>query len=882
MTENSETKDLNYYIEWLNNSITEEHIRYYNYSDFTNIQRIGRGSHGNVVRVNWKNSNRLFALKSFINDKQTLKEVVKELKLLRSVDDHENIIRLYGITIIEGIEEAIHQMNKYSLVLEYANNGTLNTYLNKHFDELDWNEKYLLALQLASAVEFLHEKDIIHRDLQTLDYQKKIAESTSNNTSKIFGVIPYIDPKSFNNQKKAYKLNKKSDVYSVGVLLWQISSGYEPFKSKGFDYDTCLILNILNGEREEMIEGTPVEYNRLYTECWKYESNERPDMQDVVALLKAIVSSEQNDPIIYDNYEEKELKEYKSKSMLSKGTIDINNDLMNNVSSLNLNELGSGIILKSGNSSTNVSNQKTEPSIDNMCFYKNQLLINPERGEDEKADVLTKTNTKILPIDISKLNIQGVDSPTINSSILEIDDINTQTPGKLTKKPSAKSPRLFRGKDYLYFKHGFTYHTIFFKGPALPWINVTIKDISKEDRKRQEAIYELISTENSYHRDLQMIVEVYYGPLQCILSQNELDIIFSNIEDILLCSTTILSDLEQRQKDDKLFVNNIGDIILKLSDNLGCYEIYCGEQLNASKYLRKKREEDKTFLEFLKKAQQDPRCGSLNLLSILMIPLQRITNYPSLIRQILRYTSKDHSDQEDLMRALQKIEAIIESTNEAAREQENKLAEISKLVDLEDLEEKLDLTSTTRSVGKRQFILEGVLKKAKSGRNLYGYLFNDLLLLTQHNKISVARGYQYVLYKPPILLNEIVVKSGQGETFQIIHIEDVIRKSSVNTYCQVQLNRQIFKTKVVKDDIFPHWNQYLMFSVTTLEDTLKLSVYQYDKYSEDEYLGKAEIGLHFLEHYGGNETDKIKLQLKDVAPGRPFGSISVYLNYKPF
>jgi hypothetical protein len=47
-------------------------------------------------------------------------------------------------------------------------------------------------------------------------------------------------------------------------------------------------------------------------------------------------------------------------------------------------------------------------------------------------------------------------------------------------------------------------------------------------------------------------------------------------------------------------------------------------------------------------------------------------------------------------------------------------------------------------------------------------------------------------------------------------------------------------------------------------------------------LGKAEIKLHFLEHYAGNETDKIKLQLKDVAPGRPFGSISVYLNYKPF
>ena len=58
-----------------------------------------------------------------------------------------------------------HQMNKYSLVLEYANDGTLNNYLSKHSSELNWDDRYRLAFQLAGAVEFLHEKDIIHRDL---------------------------------------------------------------------------------------------------------------------------------------------------------------------------------------------------------------------------------------------------------------------------------------------------------------------------------------------------------------------------------------------------------------------------------------------------------------------------------------------------------------------------------------------------------------------------------------------------------------------------------------------------------------------------------------------------------------------------------------------
>ena len=66
-------------MDWLNNSISEGHIQYYEYSDFSNIQQIGSGSYGNVVRANWKNSDRFFALKSFNNNEQTLKEVVKEV-----------------------------------------------------------------------------------------------------------------------------------------------------------------------------------------------------------------------------------------------------------------------------------------------------------------------------------------------------------------------------------------------------------------------------------------------------------------------------------------------------------------------------------------------------------------------------------------------------------------------------------------------------------------------------------------------------------------------------------------------------------------------------------------------------------------------------------
>ncbi|RGB24701.1 kinase-like domain-containing protein [Rhizophagus diaphanus] len=308
MTKKTILKDSN---QWLEKLIIDEYINYYDYSNFKNIQPIGSGAYGNVNRANWKSTDHFFALKSFSNNnnKQTLEEIVNELKLHRSVDIHENIIRLCGITKVETSE-----IQKYSLVLEYADSGTLNAYLSKHFNELNWNDKFHLALQLASAVEFLHDNDIIHRDLHkkanTINLQlkhgnnilihqknvkladfglsKKIVEASSD-MSKVLGVLPYVDPKGFDD-KENYKLNKKSDVYSIGVLLWQISSGCRPFRE--VHYGPSLMLYILNGKREKIIDGTPVKYSELYTECWKYEPNERPNTREVVITLKAIISPE--------------------------------------------------------------------------------------------------------------------------------------------------------------------------------------------------------------------------------------------------------------------------------------------------------------------------------------------------------------------------------------------------------------------------------------------------------------------------------------------------------------------------------------------------------------------------------------------------------------
>ena len=109
-----------------------------------------------------------------------------------------------------------------------------------------------------------HSGDIpVHqKNLKLTDFglSKQIAEGSSN-SSKILGVIPYVDPKKFSNQN--YKLNKKSDVYSIGVIMWQISSGRQPFF--GTNYLNLILSIVNNNQREEIVNGTPIEYSDLYS-----------------------------------------------------------------------------------------------------------------------------------------------------------------------------------------------------------------------------------------------------------------------------------------------------------------------------------------------------------------------------------------------------------------------------------------------------------------------------------------------------------------------------------------------------------------------------------------------------------------------------------------
>ncbi|KAF0546320.1 kinase-like protein [Gigaspora margarita] len=147
-----------------------------------------------------------------------------------------------------------------------------------------------LAKGIAFGLKFLHENNIIHRDLHSKNIlihedkpiiadfglSKNVNDVTSN--LSLHGFRKYMDPQCFLTSN--YKRNQKSDIYSFGMILWEISSGRPLTKSDSFNS------TIISESREADIEGTPIEYVVLYKKCWKTKPDERPEAEEVFKKLE--------------------------------------------------------------------------------------------------------------------------------------------------------------------------------------------------------------------------------------------------------------------------------------------------------------------------------------------------------------------------------------------------------------------------------------------------------------------------------------------------------------------------------------------------------------------------------------------------------------------
>ncbi|RIA92696.1 hypothetical protein C1645_804473 [Glomus cerebriforme] len=164
-------------------------------------------------------------------------------------------------------------------------------------------------------------------------------------------MVTYVDPQIFNrksngnNQLQIYSLNKKSDVYSIGILLWEISSGRPPFCNE--PHDAGLTLEILQGLRETPIPNTAEDYVKIYTDCWNSEPDDRPTINQVVDELKVVMLKENiiiKDFHLYNNNIQLSCNQHISN--IVENPEDVNNSLDGDLSQLiqNFNMMNTKVI----------------------------------------------------------------------------------------------------------------------------------------------------------------------------------------------------------------------------------------------------------------------------------------------------------------------------------------------------------------------------------------------------------------------------------------------------------------------------------------------------------------------------------------------------------
>ncbi|KAG0258496.1 hypothetical protein BG011_003269 [Mortierella polycephala] len=281
--------------EWLRNAVKDKHVRMIPFSEISKVKyNVAKGGSGTIHLGAWRN------MHIAIKEQHNTNDLIKELKMHKQVHDSNYIVKFFGITKHPLTHDTC-------IVMQFAENGCLQDYLENQNVSISWLTKYRLAWEIASGLDFIHRENIFHTDLHSRNIlidtggkalitdfglSKSVNKTIYTTKAGLFGVVPYVAPERMQNP--TYTYNAKCDIYSLGVIFWELSSCVIPFEMQL--QDVMLAVNIIAGVREKTVSGTAVEYEMLYRRCWDGLPQNRPNMDIVLSELVELLAAEQINP----------------------------------------------------------------------------------------------------------------------------------------------------------------------------------------------------------------------------------------------------------------------------------------------------------------------------------------------------------------------------------------------------------------------------------------------------------------------------------------------------------------------------------------------------------------------------------------------------------
>ncbi|MCM1430289.1 MAG: Stk1 family PASTA domain-containing Ser/Thr kinase [Muribaculaceae bacterium] len=241
------------------------------------LSRIGAGGMSDVYKAKDHILGRFVAVKvlktEFSEDRSFVAKFRTEAQSAAGLE-HPNIVNIYDV----GSEEGLHY-----IVMEYVEGITLKTYIEKK-GQLSFKESTSIAIQVARGIEAAHNKQIIHRDIKpqnimistegkvkVMDFG--IAKAASSNTisSDVMGSVHYSSPEQARNGF----VDGRSDIYSLGIVMYEMVTGRVPF-----DGDTTVAVAIQHLQEEipnpgEYAKELPPSMEKIILKCTQKNPDRR-------------------------------------------------------------------------------------------------------------------------------------------------------------------------------------------------------------------------------------------------------------------------------------------------------------------------------------------------------------------------------------------------------------------------------------------------------------------------------------------------------------------------------------------------------------------------------------------------------------------------------
>ncbi|MCX7748116.1 MAG: Stk1 family PASTA domain-containing Ser/Thr kinase [Clostridia bacterium] len=259
------------------------------------VEKIGGGGMALVYKAKCNLLNRFVAVKvlrsEFTNDEEFVKRFRIEAQAAASLS-HPNIVSIYDVG---------HEESAQYIVMEYIDGVTLKEYISQR-GALPWKEAVNITIQICSAIEHAHRNRIVHRDikphniLMTKDGIAKVTDfgiaravssSTITMVGSTIGSVHYFSPE----QARGGFTDEKSDLYSLGIALYEMVTGSLPF-----DGDTPVAIALKHMQTEpiaprEVNNDIPLGVNNIIMKAIKKDQNNRYQtasemLEDLYRVLK--------------------------------------------------------------------------------------------------------------------------------------------------------------------------------------------------------------------------------------------------------------------------------------------------------------------------------------------------------------------------------------------------------------------------------------------------------------------------------------------------------------------------------------------------------------------------------------------------------------------